>query len=294
MTGRTIVLSGASGFLGGAIAARLRRAGAVVLGLSRQAHDDRVVVDLEAPDAAARLDALPAVDAVVHCAAALPGRRADAELPDANERMTLALARWAGRRGVPHFVLASSCSVYGPVVEPCVETAPAAPASAYARSKLASEQVVAAVAAETGMRACTLRISAPYGPGLRADTVLRRFLRDAAAGEPLRLLGTGGRTQDFVHEDDVAEAFFLALSAGASGVHNVSGGHPVTMRELAATVLRVLGRPADRVALGPAPDPQESYRGSFPSDSAARAFGYRARVGLAEGLAGTARAWGLA
>jgi len=75
-------------------------------------------------------------------------------------------------------------------------------------------------------------------------------------------------------------------------VYNVSGNAPVTMRELAEAVGRALGRRPEIVLAGE--DPQESYRGVFPSARAARDLGYAPRVPLDEGLVRTARAFGLA
>jgi nucleoside-diphosphate-sugar epimerase len=271
-----ILVTGAGGYLGGVIAERLRAAGADVIGTRRPA------LEAEGP-----------FDAVVHCAAELPGKLPDSQLVPINRAMTYHLAEWALKRGVGRFVLASGCNVYGPVRGDTPETAALDPSDTYAQSKAESERVLTEAARGTGMKACILRISAPYGPRLQRETVIRRFLLRAASGETMILSGSGAREQDFVFEDDVAEAFLAALDRSVSGIFNIAGGAPVGMRKLAESVARIFGLDPAKAVRCEGEDPQEEYRGRFPIDAAREHLGYRPRTGLEEGLRKTARAWGL-
>jgi len=142
-------------------------------------------------------------------------------------------------------------------------------------------------------RLCLLRISAPYGPDLVAETVVTRFLKQASQGLPLQLMGSGRRSQDFVYQEDVARAFALALQRRAVGLFNISGDRPVSMYELAETVLRIFGKLSSGNILTIGLDPQEFYHGWFPLQAAADSFGYRAEVSLEQGLLKTRETLGL-
>ena len=292
----SILVTGARGFLGSVVMAYLKQHGARVTGTGRlplnQSTQDLIAVDLEESAALKALDTAGSYDVVIHCAAVLPGKRSDLEVLIANQRMTNNLLQWVVSAGVSHFLFASGCNIYGYSNQPCTELTMPAPPNHYAVSKLACEYLVSLAAKSAGMRVCTLRISAPYGPHLRVETVVKRFIQQAARKEPITLMGSGSRSQDFVYEEDVARAFALAILYAATGTFNISGDRSVSMRELAETILRLFGvEPGDAICLEGI-DPQEEYRGRYPVAAATKAFGYRPQVTLEEGLRRTAEAWG--
>lgn len=293
----SILVTGARGFLGSVVMAYLKQHGARVIGIGRpplsQDTQGLIAVDLEELGALKALDLTGPYDVVIHCAALLPGKRSDLEVLIANQRMTHNLLQWAVNAGVSHLLFASGCNIYGYSNRPCAESTLPDPPNYYAVSKLACEYLVSLAAKSAGMRVCTLRISAPYGPHLRAETVVKRFILQAARKEPITLMGSGSRSQDFVYEEDVARAFALAILHGVTGTFNISSNRSVSMRELAETILRLFGiRPEDAIRLEGI-DPQEEYRGRYPISAAIKAFGYRPQVTLEEGLRRTAEAWGL-
>jgi UDP-glucose 4-epimerase len=299
LAGSTVLVTGASGFLGRAICRELRRLEARCVALARHPADDpderspAVTLDLSSAEGWDRLDACGRVDAIVHCAAILPGAAPEREALVQNQLITHNLLAWAGARGVGHFVFASTCRVYGLQSAPCVESSPLQPPDLYALGKVSCELMVRTVLDRAEVPSCSLRISAPYGPDARTETVVRAFLTSGARGLPLTVQGTGERSQDFVYQEDVARAVCQALAARARGTYNVAGGVSVSVRTLAEAVLSLFGRdPGDGLRFS-GTDPQQNYRGSFPVDSAYRGFGYRPQVTLARGLALTARAWGL-
>lgn len=300
LAGAKVLVTGAEGFLGGAVRRELHRLGARTVSASRrppggarEPHDSAVALDLAQAAGWEGLDACGRIDAVVHCAAVLPGAAPEREMLVANQLMTYNLLAWAGTRGIGHFVLASTCRVYGLQSVPCAESAALQPPDLYAVGKASCELMAKAVLDRAGIACCTLRVAAPYGPGSRAETVVRKFLTDGAQGTPLTLQGSGARSQDFVYEDDVARAFCMALAARARGTYNVAGGACVSMRELAQAALGLFGRDPVRDIRYAGADPQEEFRGSFPVDAAYRTFGYRPQVSIEQGLGLTARAWGL-
>lgn len=294
---QSILVTGASGFLGSVIAAYFRRGGARVVGTARsqqcQSDQEVLYLDLENSSDLQLLETKGPYDAVIHCAAVLPGKISDQELISVNQKMTFNVAAWALNNKVANFLFASSCSVYGYLNKPCDELSIPQPSNMYAVSKIACEYMINAMATNTNTKICILRISAPYGPSLRAETVIKCFLNQVARNNPITLLGTGTRSQDFVYQDDVAEAFYRAVQQNAEGTFNISGNQPVSMLNLAEIILRIFGKNRDNGIIFKGIDFQESYRGSFPTTSAMHTFGFAPQVDLKEGLLRTAREWGL-
>jgi len=299
LEGMKVLVTGASGFLGSVIAADLQACGADVVPLAgpksgrQPAHAGVPGVDLSNMADLQKLDALGRFDAVVHCAAVLPGDMGEAGVLLENQKMTHNLLEWVIRARAGHFVLASTCRIYGAKSSACSEDAPLCPPDLYAVGKVACELMSSAMLAPHAIACCSLRVSAPYGPRAKAKTVIHRFLHDAAASRPLVLNGTGSRSQDFVFESDVADAFRQAIAARATGSYNLSGNQAVSSRELALAALELFGRDPETHLVFAGADAQENYRGRYPTDAAFAAFGFCPRVSLQEGLRQTAAAWGL-
>jgi UDP-glucose 4-epimerase len=104
------------------------------------------------------------------------------------------------------------------------------------------------------------------------------------AGQPPLVLGDGHQTMDFVFVEDVARANVLALASSVSDeVFNVASGEETSLRELAAALARVMGRPAD-LEFGPERAVNPVRRRLASTAKADELLGFRARVGLEEGL----------
>jgi UDP-glucose 4-epimerase len=269
------------------------------LSIGHRAYLDGVPHELvEAPmaDAAAVADAVSGTSAVVHLAAR-------AGIPDSvtdplgtfavNVAQTLAVLDAARLAGTRRFVFASSNAAAGDHEPPADETDLPHPRSPYGASKLAGEAYCQAYAATFGMAACALRFSNAYGPrSLHKKSVVAAWLRAALAGEPVTIHGDGEQTRDFVHVDDLAAAVVAALDAPedvvAGELFQVGTGRETTVNELAAAIGRAVGRPLEtRHAVARAGDVR---RNVSRVDKAAARLRYRARVGLDDGLLGTA-AW---
>ena len=273
-----VLVTGAFGYVGRAETLRLTEAGHEVVALSSQGHSDEdrasvhgvVFADLGEPDGLRA--AVAGVDAVCHLAA-LTGVRESFKRPNEyraiNTEGTVALLELAaeeGRRtGRPvRFVQASSAAVYGtPERQPIDEDTVPAPTSPYGESKLAADEAVRAFATAGRIAAVSLRAFnvagsvAGYGdPGERR--IIPKTLRVAAGLEPeLRINGDGSAVRDFVHVDDVARAYVLALDACRAGefrLYNL-GATGAGVREIVATAEAVTGREVPVVHDPPQPEP---------------------------------------
>ncbi len=244
--------------------------------------------------------ALEGVDACFHMAAIASVIRAIEDWPGShavNLGGTINLFDAVRRRGggpVP-VVYASSAAVYGDGgAEPKREDGPARPVSPYGADKLACETHARAGGRVHGLTTAGLRFFNIYGP--RQDPaspysgVISIFLDRALAHRPLVIHGDGRQTRDFVHVADAVRAARAALAAASAEgpIVNICTGRGTTIRDLARTVAALADRPPPieqaparagdiHCSLG---DPGEAHR----------RLGWRADVGLAEGLRRTLEA----
>ncbi|MFI0743284.1 NAD-dependent epimerase/dehydratase family protein [Streptomyces sp. NPDC021100] len=262
---RRAVVTGAAGFIGSHLAHALVQAGTVVVGVDRRAP----ATDRAAAANLAALQPLPTylhvtadlldcaiepllVDAdVVFHLAGVPGVRPSwgpefSEYVACNVLATHRVMDAARHMGVPRLVVASSSSVYGPTDGGAsVETDRLQPASPYAVTKLAEEQLCLAHARHTRCPASVvaLRYFTVYGPRQRPDMFTHRALEAALTGRPLRLYGDGHQRRDFTYVDDAVAATIAAAGAPATDeVINVGGGSNASLLEVINIAKSLTGR----------------------------------------------------
>ena len=287
-----LLVTGATGFIGSGLLAKLSDLGYQVCGVSRSGGIVKGVpvdvVSCASRTALASYCRGKSFDGVVHLAAAVPTDFCGADAKRSmlqNARMTMNVLEILGKQGVGSFIYASSTSVYGyPKESPVTEETPVQPAGFYPLGKFVGELLCQQYQEELNLPVAILRISAPYGPGMRRETVVTKFVKKAILSEDLTLYGTGSRGQDFIHRDDVTNAIVYAFQAKATGRFNVSTGVQTSMKKLAETILRVVGGSKSRIAYAGVDDPQESYRAAFSFEKARRSFGYQPEFPLARGV----------
>lgn len=288
------LITGATGFLGSRLVGELRARGWTLVCLVRRpvwCADEAIHCvrgDLEREDVGeTELAAVAPVDVVFHLAAKMPDPRvADAEAyVRTNGLATLRLLDLAWRLGAQRFVYASSISVIGvPDRVPVTEDQAPGPTNPYALGKLCGEQACELARRTQGRRVTSLRITSLYGVGMPAGTVLPGFVARALASEDLAWYGSGDRTQDFVHVDDVLQACIRATESDESGVYNIGGGCPVRMSDLARMIVALVPGSRSRAVPDGRPDPQEGIRWVVDIGRARRELGYDPQRSLAEGV----------
>jgi nucleoside-diphosphate-sugar epimerase len=271
---RTVVI-GASGFVGAALAKRLRDCGAQLLALGRPD------VDLLAPDATARLCALlrPA-DAVVAVAAKAPCRNAALLAENAVIIRNLVEALKSVR--VAHVVNISSDAVYADEPVPLRETSPVAPTSLHGAMHLARE---IAFASEVPSPLAIMRPSLLYGAADPHDGYgPNRFRRLANLGKDITLFGEGEERRDHVLIDDVAEVIIQVLARRSVGVLNIATGETHSFRKVAEIAVATAGREvAIKGSPRAGPMPHNGYR-PFDIANLHKAFPEFAFTRLEEGM----------
>jgi len=276
--GMRVLVTGAFGYVGRAVTLRLIEAGHEVVALSSRGRSDEErarVHSVVFADLGERLGldaAVAGVDAICHLAA-LTGVRESFKRPNEYRAINtdgtaalLELAAEEGRRTERpiRFVQGSTAAVYGaPAKQPIDEDAVPDPTSPYGESKLAADEAVHKFADAGWIAAVSLRAFNVAGsvdgrgdPG--RTRIIPKTLRVAAGLEPqLRINGDGSAVRDFVHVDDLARAYLLALGAcrvGEYRCYNV-GATGAAVREIVATAEAVTGRAVPVVHDPPQPEP---------------------------------------
>ena len=293
------VVTGAAGFIGSRLCARLLDDGWSVRGLDCLTDFTPVGDKLDRPARSARRgdgfsfapldlarapidDEVRGADVVFHLAGQAGvrdsfGAGSLAHI-ERNIRATQRLAEAIARRGGGRLVMASSSSVYGDAdVQPVSEDARPRPGSPYAVTKLAAEGLTRSLVPDS----VVLRYFTVYGPGQRPDMAFQRFAAAALAGLPAPLHGDGSHVRDFTFVDDVVDATVAAADRG-EGLYNVGGGSPASLNDALRHIGEIVGAPVPLV-------PQSTARGHVRSTwadttRARRDLGWMPRVGLREGL----------
>lgn len=187
-------------------------------------------------------------DAIVHLAARV-GVRASIQDPGGYQQVNVGgthlLLELARTSGVPHFVFASSSSVYG--VNPRVpwreDDCVLKPISPYASTKVSAELLGHVYSHLYGMRFIALRFFTVYGPRQRPDLAIHKFARLMLDGQPIPVFGDGSTSRDYTFVDDIVRGVRGAMEYAATPyeVVNLGNTHTVTLTEMIAGLERALG-----------------------------------------------------
>ncbi len=253
------LLTGATGFVGSAVARVLAARGHRLRLLLRPTSDRRNLAGVEADlvlgdltDAASLARATDGCRYVVHVAADYRFWVPDPEaMLRANVDGTVAVMRAAMAAGAERVVHCSSVAALGQTDDgtPADEATPtdeAAFVGTYKRSKYLAERAVLDLVRQENLPAVIVNPAAPVGPRDIKPTPTGKMIRDAAAGKMPAYINTG---LNIVHVDDVAEGHALALERGRIGERYVLGGENLLLKDLLALIASVVGRQPPRIEL---------------------------------------------
>jgi len=254
-----VFVTGASGFVGSAVARAVAAEGNKVRALVRKTsrRDNLELPNLEViegdmrdPSAVERCAA--GARYVFHVAA---DYRLWAPHPEAiirnntdGTRVVLRAARAAGVERIVHTSSVATLEI-GADGAPGDESRPQreeAAIGAYKKSKILSERLVLTMVAEEGLPAVIVNPSTPIGPRDLRPTPTGRIIVEAASGRMPAFVDTG---LNLVHVDDVAKGHLLALRRGRTGERYILGGENLTLAEILAMIARLVGRGRPRVRL---------------------------------------------
>jgi len=300
---KTVLVTGAAGFIGSAVATALGATGHRVIAVDAllgglYPKDEKVqrfeklgsvpgvethLMDLRTDD----LSTLPTDITHVINEAAMPGLGLSWQNFDlyagcnltATARLIEASTGWPLER----FVQISTSSVYG---KDAVgdESLPLAPVSPYGVTKLAAENLALAHWRDSGFPATILRYFSVYGPGQRPDMAYRKFIAAALLGDAIDVYGSGEQTRSNTFIDDCVGATIAALDKGGAGeIYNIAGSEERSINEALAIMESHLGFP---IALNRLPEARGDQSRTMGDTTKARAeLGFTNAVTLEEGLA---------
>ncbi|MES2292407.1 MAG: hopanoid-associated sugar epimerase [Pseudomonadota bacterium] len=319
----TVLVTGASGFVGAAVAraalARGFRVKVLMRPTASRSNIEGLDVEIAAGDmrdVGSMTSALQGARYLFHVAADYRlWARDPLEIGRNNLEGARATMAAALRAGVERVVYTSSVAALKPskgeAVDETSRHTPQSVIGAYKLSKLLAEREVERMIAQEGLAAVIVAPSTPIGPRDIKPTPTGRIIVEAAAGRMPAFVDTG---LNLVHVDDVAEGHFLALERGTIGENYILGGADVTLAQMLADIAALAGRRAPTVKLPRGPlfplafaaeavarftgkEPfltadalrMSRYQMYFSSEKAKRDLGYAARPYL-EGLK-DAHAW---
>lgn len=150
----------------------------------------------------------------------------------------------AQKSGVKRVIFSSTSAIYADDIDLRLnEQAPVDIKSPYAQSKLDAESILRRLQDSYGLSWTALRYFNVYGPRQDADSdysaVIPAFISQSRHNRTLTIYGDGNQTRDFVYVADVARANLLAMDSNHCGVLNVGTSHPVSILDLAETILKI-------------------------------------------------------
>ena len=255
----TTLVTGATGFVGAAVARKLVERGENVRVLVRPTSDRRNIASLKVEtvegdlrDRASLDRALKGAASLYHVAAdyRLWTRRPD-ELYASNVEGSKLIIQAAADAGVGRIIYTSSVAVLGINKDgtPSSEETPVGLEDMighYKRSKYLAEEAVRSLTSEHDFDVVIVNPSTPIGPRDIKPTPTGRMVLDAARGKMPAYVDTG---LNVAHVDDVAEGHLLAYEKGSKGERYILGGHDMSLQEILVEVARIAGRTPPRIKL---------------------------------------------
>jgi nucleoside-diphosphate-sugar epimerase len=268
-----LLVTGHNGYIGSVMTSYLQKQGYEVVGLDTYLFDECTLGPKPADVPALRVDLrdvqteqLKGFDAVFHLAALCNdplGNLNPGITEDINHQASVRLARLAKEAGIPRYLFASSCSLYGVASDTMLtEDAAFNPITPYGASKVHVEQSVSSLASPD-FSPTYLRNATAYGlsPRLRGDVVVNNLVAAAFTTGEVLVQSDGTPWRPLVHVEDICRAFVALLKAPRELVHNQAfnvgqSSENYQVRDLADLVSQVVPGSRVRYAPGGGPDPR--------------------------------------
>lgn len=311
--GMTVAVTGAGGYVGGALTAALVQAGATVVRQSRRPLPPRpgcLDIQAEITDPLLWSELTSRAATIFHLAGETSTYAAEkdpAASLAANVIPVLHLIQAARQQPTPPTVIVAGTvtQVGMPHHLPVDENVIDQPVTCYDLQKLTAERHLKLAASQGILRGACLRLANVYGPSPNANGaadrgILNKVVRAALAGNPVTIYGDGGHVRDYIHIDDVVAAFLAAgrRPEAVNGRHLlVATGQGTTLGEAFTLAAQLAGAVAGRQPVlrhAPWPDgmsPIEFRHFVGDPRALAAATGWQPRIGLAAGLRMTVNAF---
>jgi UDP-glucose 4-epimerase len=288
-----VAVTGGSGFIGSHVVDRLIAAGhhVVIIDSRPPGRTDATYRDADIRDLSALVRATSGCDVIFHLAGVSNVNDAMADpitCMDVNVVGTARICEAARRNQVGRTVLASTVWVYAAAAGEGIATEDtplfmSGTEHVYTSSKLAAELAVTSFGELYGLRYTILRYGIPFGPRMREELVIPRFVGRALQREKLTIYGDGLQFRNYVYVEDLAEAHLAVLGDGATDqIINLEGPEPVSIRR-AAEVVRELINPLLPIEFVPG-RPGDYAGREVSADKAKQLLDWEARTSFEDGM----------
>ena len=306
LRGRTVLVTGAGGFIGSHLTERLVREGADVRAFVRyNSRNDRglletlrhdvqeklTVITGDLRDPTAVRDAIEGAEVVFHLGAIIPIPYSyihPREVAEANVLGTLNVLLAAKELGTPRAIHTSTSEVYGTAqYVPIDENHPLNAQSPYAATKIAADKLAQSFHLSFDLPVITLRPFNTYGPRQSARAIIPTIITQALTKDEI-LLGSMRPRRDLTYVTDTVEGFILAATTeGIEGeTINLGAGEDISIGELAERILQIMGKETEIVFDASRIRPPKSEVQQLLSDNskARKMLGWSPTVDLDEGI----------
>ncbi len=248
-----VLVTGASGFLGGYLAEELVRRGHRVMGMVRKGSDTDLLrklgIELRIGDLADQTSletVTKGVDAVIHLAAYYTLKGSKELYESINVQGTKSLMEAMLKNGVHRLIYCSSTEAMGPTTHPPAdEDSPCEPNYEYGRSKLRSENLIREYQ-KKGIEFTIIRPSGIYGPRNLDDVSYWFITSYANTGASKIIIGNGKRVLQFAHAEDVVQGFVLALErpeVSTGRTYFITDSRAYSYEEIYGILANIFGKP---------------------------------------------------
>jgi UDP-glucose 4-epimerase len=246
--GKTVLVTGATGFLGKNLIIQLLEMGTEIYVLARDCAKlpkglNCIQADLSTVDISKIFDHFNKLDVVFHLAAAGVKGQDDNTIFDVNTTKSLQLLTKASECGVKTFIAAGTYFEFGDQQSPITESAVIRPKSVYAASKAAFSLLATEVTKNLQLSSIILRIFQMYGPHEDHQRLIPTIIQKLLCNENVPLTA-GDQLRDFVYVDDVVDAFLIAgvhkMAPGTSLKLNIGSGTSLSVRQVAQHIHRLI------------------------------------------------------
>lgn len=289
---KTVLLTGAFGYIGKYVITKLLNENYHIIALSRsshivpatlKAHLDIIQVDIADENMISNvLSKVKQCDSLIHLAANLDMVGNDKTI-SVNCMGTYHLIRLASQLGVKKFIYISSIPVIGiPQQIPITENHPVHPESLYHITKYMGEQMICSLCPSI-MKKTILRIPSPIGIGMSPNNYLSILFQKCLCSETINVYGQGLRTQNYIDVRDVAEAIYHALIYPNSGLFLIAGEKSITNKDLAFLCQKIT-HSSSKITFGQKTDPEEGNQWTISTKKAANELNFFPKYSLVDTL----------